>query len=177
MIMYTPILHSPRLILRPFHSGEAKAAYENWYSQSNIAKYMFWGIHNNIQETQEWLDFELSQLNSPDWYRFAIETVHTKRLIGSLLLYYEEEINNWEVAYHFSQEYWNQGYATESLRCAVSFAKKKLHLKNISARYALENAASGRVLTKNGFQKKQVIAYHCQNGAVLREGMLCQLFL
>lgn len=175
--MFTPILHSQRLTLRPFHFGEAECAYENWFSQPNVAKYMFWDVHSNLQETQEWLDFELTQLNDLNWYRFAVEIADTRRLIGSLLLYYEEEINNWEVAYHFSQKYWNQGYATESLKCVVSFAREKLNLKNIAARYALENAASGRVLKKTGFQKEQTITYHCRNGSVFLEGVLCRLLL
>lgn len=99
--MKTPILHSQRLILRPFHFGEAEYAYKNWFSQPNVAKYMFWDVHKNIQETQQWLDFELTQLNALNWYRFAIETADTNHLIGSLLLYYEVEINNWDSSVYF----------------------------------------------------------------------------
>lgn len=175
--MNTPVLYTPHLCLRPFHAGEAQLAYDIWFSQPDVAKYMFWGIHSNVQETQAWLDFELSQIGQPNWYRFAIEERHSRTLIGSILLYYEEEIQDWEVAYHFSRNWWGQGYATESLLRIVIFSRQTLYLHNIAARYARENYASGRVLQKAGFQMVGTVPYYCNNGSVFYEGVLCRLSL
>lgn len=175
--MNTPVLYTHHLRLRPFHAGEAQLAYDIWFSQPDVVRYMFWGLHSNVQETQAWLDFELSQIGQPNWYRFAIEERCSRMLIGSILLYYEEELQDWEVAYHFSRNWWGRGCATESLLRVIAFSRQTLHLHNLAARYARENSASGRVLQKAGFQKVRTISYHCNNETVFLEGVLCRLNL
>ena len=112
--MITPILHSKRLVLRPFRPEDSVSAYELWFSQPDVAKYMFWKMHDDVQETQKWIADEISWIGEPDWYRFAVEKTEAHQLIGTVLLYFEEEIDDWEVAYHFARDYWNQGFATEA---------------------------------------------------------------
>lgn len=149
-------------------------AYDLWFSQPAVAKYMFWGVHNNVQQTQEWLDFELNQRGQPNWYRFAIECTKTHQLIGSILLYYEDEVCCWEVAYHFALEYWNHGYATESLNRVMQFASEVLHIKEVVARYATENTASGRVLEKMHFCYEKDIVYICNDHRSVYPGIQCR---
>ena len=60
--MNTPILETERLILRPFKENDA----------INV--------------------FELGQVEKSDWYRFAIVLQDTGALIGTALIYYEEEV-------------------------------------------------------------------------------------
>lgn len=57
--MTTPTLQTDRLILRPFTSEDAKDVFECWESDSDVAKYMFWTSHNDIEKTKEWIAFEM----------------------------------------------------------------------------------------------------------------------
>ncbi len=175
--MITPTLYSDRLILRPFQAKDLVPAYQIWFSQPDVAKYMFWKRHDSLQETQAWLSEELSSVKDADWYRFAVENHVTHQLLGTILLYYEEELSEWEIAYCFGRCYWNQGFATESLNRVITFAKESLHLEKIVARYATENTASGRVLEKLGFCFEKSIAYYCNGGTTLLPGALCSLTL
>lgn len=175
--MITPILYSNRLVMRPFRPEDAATAYQLWFSRPDVAKYMFWKMHSNFQETQEWLLDEISSIDDPDWYRFAVERIDDHQLIGTVLLYYEEELSTWKIAYCFAQIFWNQGFATESLRCVISFAKERLLLERVVARYALENKASGRVLEKLGFCHEKDVKYICNNGRTVFPGALCSLTL
>ena len=173
--MNTPVLHSYRLTFRPFRKGDVMSAYDLWYSRPTVAKYMFWDVHRDIEETKEWLAFEMDQRDKPDWYRFAIECSKSHQLIGSILLYYEKDVCDWEIAYHFAQVYWGKGFATEAVIRIIAFAREELHLTSVVARHAKENQASRRVLEKTGFQAEADIQYACNDVREVFPGILCRL--
>ena len=175
--MRTPILETERLTLRPFKENDAIDVFECWESDPDVAKYMFWTSHNDIEKTKEWIAFELGQIEKPDWFRFALELKDTNELIGTALIYYEKEVECWEIGYNLGKKYWGKGYTTEAMRTVINFAKAELNLTQIVGRYAKENPASGKVMDKLGFTCEKDILYECNNGTVLREGIQCRLIL
>jgi len=175
--MITPILKTDRLILRPFKEDDTKNVFECWESDHEVAKYMFWTSHDDIEKTKEWILFELGQIEKQDWYRFAIVLKDTDELIGTALIYYEEEVESWEIGYNLGKKYWNKGYTTEAMNKVIDFAKNQLKLSQIVGRYAKENPASGNVMNKLGFKYEKDIPYECNNGTIKREGIQCRLFL
>jgi len=175
--MKTPILETERLLLRPFKSSDAKAVFDCWESDPDVAKYMFWSSHNDIEKTKEWIDFEIGQIDKDDWYRFALVLKDTGELIGTGLIYYEDEVSCWEIGYNLGKSFWGYGYTTEAMQKIIAFANEKLHIKEIVGRYAKENPASGNVMKKLGFKYEKDIPYECNEGTVLREGVQCRLML
>lgn len=173
--MKTPILETERLRLRPFKREDALAVFEGWESDPEVAKYMFWTSHNDIEKTKEWVAFEIGQIEKDDWYRFAIVHKETGELLGTALIYYEEEVEGWEIGYNLGQKYWNKGYTTEAVKKVIDFATEELKLSEIIGRYAKENPASGNVMQKLGFAYEKDIPYECNNGSVKREGIQCRL--
>ena len=175
--MHTPLLETKRLLLRPFRAEDAADVFSCWESDPDVAKYMFWSSHNDIEKTKQWISFELGQIPRPDWYRFAVVLKDTDELIGTALIYYEEEVACWEIGYNLGKKYWNKGYATEAMKAVIAFAKDQLQLTQIVGRYAKENPASGNIMKKLGFQYEKDIPYECNNGTVKREGIQCRLML
>lgn len=175
--MNTPVLDTERLLLRPFQRTDAEAVFVGWESDPDVAKYMFWTSHNDIEKTKEWIAFECGQITKDDWYRFAIVQKETEDLIGTGFIYFEEEVNAWEIGYNLSKKYWGYGYATEAMMRIVEFAKEELGLTEIVGRYAKENPASGNVMKKLGFEYEKDIPYECNNGSIMREGIQCRLVL
>lgn len=178
--MNTPCLETDRLLLRPIKKSDLQTAYVKWFTDPDVARYMFWGLHGNIGRTAEWIDFELQMIEVSDWYRFIICKKTAERSdipCGSVLLYLDEEITDWEIAYHFEKERWGQGYASESVRNVLLFAKNKLKLTHVMARYAIDNEASGRVLRKTGFQRCRLIDYWCDDHRTRLDGWLCKCIL
>ncbi len=173
--MKTPILETDRLILRPFRKTDVQDVFDGWESDSDVAKYMFWTSHNDIEKTKEWISFEIGQIGKDDWYRFAIELKETGVLIGTALIYYEQEVDSWEIGYNLGKKYWGKGYATEAMTRVVDFALNILEITEIVGRYAKENSASGNVMKKLGFEFEKDIPYECNDGAVKREGIQCIL--
>ena len=175
--MNTPVLKTERLLLRPFVKEDARSVFECWESDPEVAKYMFWTSHSDIEKTREWLSFEIGQIPKDDWYRFALVLKKTHELIGTALIYYEPEVECWEIGYNLGQKYWGYGYATEAAKQIISFAKEKLGILEVVGRYAKENAASGNVLRKLGFEYEKDISYECNDKTVLRAGIQCRLVL
>ena len=175
--MITPTLQTERLLLRPFTYEDTEDVFTCWESDPDVAKYMFWTSHNDIEKTKEWLAFEIGQIEKDDWYRFAIVLKDTDELIGTGLIYFEEEVDSWEIGYNLGKKYWGNGYTTEAMRRIISFAKEELGITEIVGRYVKENPDSGKVMEKLGFQFEKEIPYECNNGTVLREGIQCRLVL
>lgn len=168
--MKTPILETDRLILRPFCIEDVQEVFECWESDPEVAKYMFWDSHNDINKTINWVKKELSKIDSDDWYRWAILLKETGELIGTGLIYYEEEYGKFEIAYNLGQKAWGFGYATEAMQEVIIFAKSKLEIKEIMGRHAKENSASGKIMNKLGFTFIKDIPYECNRGKNLYEG-------
>ena len=175
--MKTPILHTERLDLRPFTADDAQDVFECWESDPDVAKYMFWCSHNDIEKTKNWVRKEQDKVNDSNWYRFAIVLRESGALIGTGLIYFEDEVDCWEIAYNLGKAYWGNGYVTEAMREIIAFAHDELEINEIVGRYAKENPSSGNVLKKLGFQYEKDIPYECNRGGVLREGIKCRLYL
>ena len=175
--MQTPVLYTKRLQLRPFQESDATDVFECWESDAEVARYMFWTSHDDINKTEEWIAFEIGQIHKDDWYRFAIVEQESGNLIGTGLIYYEDEVSSWEIGYNLGQRYWNKGYTTEAMQAILQFAKHTLGIKEIVGRHAKENTASEYVMKKLGFQYEKDIPYECNNGAVLMEGKMHRLYL
>lgn len=175
--MNTPVLESDRLVLRPFNNSDVEDVYNVWESDPKVAKYMFWTSHNDISKTEEWINFEIGQIEKADWYRFALVLKDTDELIGTGLIYYEDEVESWEIGYNLGRKYWQKGYATEAMKTIILFAKNKLHIKEVVGRYSKENAASGNIMKKLGFQIEKAIPYECNDGTIIREGIQCRKYL
>lgn len=56
------------------------------------------------------------------------------------------------LGYEIHPAYWSNGYATEALGAVVSYAHQELGLNRLEAWTTEGNAASDKVLLKNGFQ-------------------------
>lgn len=175
--METPILETERLLLRPFKETDVMDVFEGWERDPDVAKYMFWTSHNDIEKTKEWLNFEIGQIYKDDWYRFAIVLKETNELIGTGLLYYEEEVSCWEIGYNLAKRFWGKGYTTEAMGRIISFAGEELAIKEIVGRFAKENPASGNVMKKLGFEFEKEIPYECNDGAVCMEGLQYRLYI
>lgn len=175
--MRTPILETDRLLLRPFYREDAEAVFTCWESDPDVAKYMFWTSHNDIQKTKEWISFELEQITSDNWFRWAVILKDTNELMGTGLIYFEEEYNLFEIGYNFGKQYWGKGYATETMQAIISFAKDTLGVKEFVGRYAKGNSASGNVMKKLGFVYCKDIPYEANEGKVQYEGVECRLVL
>ena len=168
--MRTPIIETERLILRPLCLEDAEEVFECWECDPDVARYMFWTSHDDLNKTKEWLKFEISKIDSADWYRWGFVLKESKALIGTGLIYFEEEYNMFEVGYNLGKKAWGCGYTTEAMKKIIHFAEHELGIKEIVGRHAKDNLNSEKVLIKLGFIYIKDCPYKCNEGKTLYEG-------
>lgn len=150
--MRTPILESDRLFLRPLTIKDADEAFANWASDPDVAKFMRWDVHKDVSETEAWLASEEALVESGEVYNWGFVLKKTGELIGSGGLIFKDEKGMYELGYNIMKKYWNQGITTEAARRIIDFGKCELHQNRFYCCHAKDNPASGKVMTKVGFQ-------------------------
>lgn len=88
-------------------------------------------------------------------FHFAIWEKEQANIIGFIqLTAVDWRVPKGEVRFFIDREYENQGLMTEALQKMVLFAFDQLGLEKISARPAMDNYASQRLVRKVGFQRE-----------------------
>lgn len=157
--MNTPILETKRLLLRPMKASDVEEVFRNWTSDPEVAKFMRWSTHENVEVTREWLQSEEDELESDELFDWGFVLKETGELIGSGGLSYVESRGVYELGYNIMRKYWNQGLTTEAAKCIVEFALNELGQNELFCCHAKDNPASGRVMEKAGFVYQKDAVY------------------
>ena len=95
-------------------------------------------------------DFDFSKyLNRDDI--FAIRLKENKKLIGILTIFPMDD-KNIEIGYGIGSSYWNNGYATEAVKCFLKYLFNERKQETIYASFFPENVASKRIMEKVGMR-------------------------
>lgn len=138
------ILHTERLILRPFREGDAEAMYRNWTSDERVAKYCRWYAHKSAAETEAYLEMCLKAE-----YCLAITLKGTDEPIGCIDLVGENTVGIPEIGYVLAYEHWGKGLMTETVKAVLDDLLARGYEK-VGACHDVNNPASGRVMEKCG---------------------------
>jgi len=109
-------------------------------------------FEESVSKLNEWIArYETKIMEWP----YAVELVETGKFIGICGI-----IENNEIGYRFSKEYWYLGYGTELVEGLIQFSKT-LGLKNLLAEVIIENKGSYKILKRAGFvvTKQQICKY------------------
>lgn len=137
-------LHTERLILRPFRSGDAQAMYKNWTFDERVARYCRWYPHKNIAETEEYLQMCLEAE-----YSWAITLKDTNEPIGCIDIVGENSVGVPEIGYVLAHDYWGKGIMTEAVKSVLD-ELFRCGFEKVGACHNVDNPASGRVMEKCG---------------------------
>ena len=168
--MTTPKLETDRLILRKIDIDDIDCIFNCWMQDEDVSKYMYWKASNDINETKKFVEFELNNLENDKWNRWIIVLKSTKEVVGTCLIYFNEEENNWDISYNLGKKYWGNGYTTEAMKEVMQFALKVLNIKECIAIHAVENPASGKIIQKLGFKYEKDVPYECNGGKIVTIG-------
>jgi putative acetyltransferase len=143
-------IETKRLILRPIAKDDAEDIFA--YSKNeNVGVNAGWKAHASIEETREIMkSIFLGKENV-----YGIESKEIGKLIGTIGLIDDPKRENSKarmLGYAIGEEYWGNGYTTESAQALIQHGFEKLSLDLISAYCYPYNKRSKRVLEKCGFQ-------------------------
>ncbi|MCC3265140.1 GNAT family N-acetyltransferase [Arthrobacter gengyunqii] len=149
-------LHTPRLLLRSYRSGDL-AAVHRFASDRRLTEYVEWGP-NRPQDSRDFLAACLAETQQDPRraFTFAITASDDDGggpaagpPFGSAGLTLDDA-GTGEVGYVIAADRWGCGYATEAAAAVVHFGFTVLGLDRIRATCRPGNAASSRVLEKTG---------------------------
>lgn len=174
MSLEMPILHTGRLIIRPFRLNDLGAVRQAMDGAE-------WGGSLSLPARRAWLEWTvrnytaLAELYQPPYGERAIVLKATQEVIGAvglvpslmpfgLLPYYRERINPAQAALSFpevglywalAQEFRGQGYATEAAQALVDYGFGGLRLARMVATTEYTNLASQGVMQRLGMRLEQ----------------------
>lgn len=144
------ILETERLLLRAPESRDAAAIAEA-LSDFAVAKNMLAVPHPFTQlDAEAFVADRIAKRAKGEAYSFAIVRKGTGRVLGCCTLSLSDGV--YKLGFWLARAFWNQGYATEAARAALSFAFHDLKAERVLASWFADNPASGRVLDKLGFE-------------------------
>lgn len=152
--MKVPILRTSRLVLRPFEQSDAPRVQE-LAGAREVALNTLQIPHPYPDAVAEaWIG---GHEEDPNNYSFAIDD---GQLAGAIGLRLTHDFDRAEAGYWVGKPFWGRGYATEALDAIIRFGFEELKLHRIYAGYFPRNAASGRVMEKNGMKFEGRLRQH-----------------
>ncbi len=104
----------------------------------------------SVKDAEAWVQKVANEIQRGDQYAFGIY-LNCSGLIGSCGL--RKSGRYWEIGYWIGKPYWEQGFATEAGQAVIKWARTHLSASGFLSGHIEENASSGRVLRKLGFER------------------------
>ena len=143
--------HKPKKVaFRKIEEGDEVAIFKNWASDPEVAKYVTWSAHENVEVTKALVDMWIKEYEDKNTHRFLITFEGKKEPIGSIdVVKYHE--GNPEIGYCLSRKYWNKGYMTQAVNLFIEYLYNQ-GFNKIYIRADENNIGSIRVIEKCGFK-------------------------
>ena len=146
-------IETERLILRKFKKNDYIDMYNNWASREEVAKYMPWSAHKDINLTKELVSGWINEYKNNDTYNWVIELKENHKIIGNISVTKKNDaIYCCEIGYCLSSDYWGKGYMPEAMRGVLDFLFMKVNYNRIECYHKVENINSGKVMEKVGMK-------------------------
>ncbi|MGD9567192.1 MAG: GNAT family N-acetyltransferase [Sedimentibacter sp.] len=145
----TVVLKTERFILRQFKLSDVHDVYVNWSSDKDSAKYNAWSVHENENETKAYVSEWVEHYKKANYYHWAIIDKDNDEVIGSISVSNIKNRKKYcEIGYTVAKKRWNEGIATEVLKCVIEFLTIYVGFEKLRAMHDVRNKASGRVMEK-----------------------------
>ena len=161
MLLPTPTLHTPRLLLRAFAERDAESIYS---LQSNARVLRYWDSPpwTELSRADAFIAACRKMQEEGSGARFAIETRADNTFVGWCSMFrWNPVYRSLGIGYCFDEPSWGKGYATEAVRAMVQWAYDTLDLNRVEAELDTRNAASAKVLEKLGFEREGLRREDC----------------
>jgi len=147
--MSTFQIETNRLILRELSTDDALDFY-NLNLNPKVVQYTGDSSFKSVQHALIFLQ-QYTPYKDYGYGRWAVIEKSTNTFIGWCGLKYHDE-GYVDLGFRFFEEQWGKGFATESSKACIKYAKTTLNLSHLIGRVHPKNIASINVLKKLGFK-------------------------
>ena len=145
------LVETDRLFITEMTADMAMDVHKNSLDE-DIRRFVPDEVFETPEEAEETVEFLMSQYGTADGpLVYAVLLKDGEKNIGYVQL---GPIGGgkWEIGYHVAKPYTCKGYATEAVTAFLPVMAEKVGIHEVYGIRLLENAASGRVLEKCGFE-------------------------
>ena len=154
----TVTLETERLILRRYSISDAEVMFRNWANDPQVAEYMTWEKHPNVEFTRELLAGWVEEYAKENNYFWCIVLKEIGEPIGSIsVVGINEQALSAEIGYGMSRAFWGKGIMPEALHAVLRFLFVEVGFFRIHAKHDIRNPKSGRVMEKCGMRYEGTI--------------------
>ena len=155
--MAVPVLETQNLILRPLRESDLDDLYE-YAIDPAVYNPGMWRPYPSREACAEHLNEMLHEQANDELWWWALECKADNKMIGRCdLKNVVPHVGRSEIGYALNQHYWGKGYATEAIRCVMTYAFDTMNLNRIAAECFTDNAASIHLLEKMGFVREGTV--------------------
>lgn len=145
-------LQTKRLLITPVALSDLDKIHD-LHSLPETDKFNTLGVPESLSDTEgivkDWI--EKNNNGEHQYFTLKIALTGSRTFIGLIALNLSSpKFKSAEVWYKLHSDFWNNGYATESLHKVLEFGFRRLKLHRIEAGCAVANLGSIRVLEKAG---------------------------
>ena len=145
------LVETGRLFITEMTADMAMDVHKNSLDE-DIRRFVPDEVFETPEEAEETVEFLMSQYGTADGpLVYAVLLKDGEKNIGYVQLVPIGE-GKWEIGYHVAKPYTCKGYATEAVTAFLPVMAEKVGIHEVYGIRLLENAASGRVLEKCGFE-------------------------
>ena len=157
-----PSLISDRLSFRKLSIEDANDFY-NLRSHPLVIQYLDREAEKSVKEVFPIIDSVENSIKNNTGIMWVICLRGKFKLIGTIGYWQTEPAHHRaEIGYLLMPDYWGQGLMDEALKTVIGYGWDSMMLHSIEARINPGNAASKKLLLKNGFEKEGYLkeSYH-----------------
>ena len=145
------LVETDRLFITEMTADMAMDVHKNSLDE-DIRRFVPDEVFETPEEAEETVEFLMSQYGTADGpLVYAVLLKDGEKNIGYVQLVPIGE-GKWEIGYHVAKQYTCKDYATEAVTAFLPVMVEKVGISEVYGIRLLENAASGRVLEKCGFE-------------------------
>ena len=150
--MGTVKLITEKSILRQFEKNDAEAMFQNLFGDAEVMRFLPWGTHMSISETEIHLTDCITHYVDQDYYAWAIVPKELKVPIGFIDTVVDITISAIKVDYGIGKSWWHKDYTSDALITLIRFAFEVIKVNRVYATHDPRNPNSGKVMEKCGMK-------------------------
>ena len=143
-----------RLLLRKPRMEDAPLIFAGYAQDPEVVRYLTFLPQRDIKEAAEVVGRFLESWRSGQSYSWLIFQRQSGELVGAISARHDQGIN---LGYALARPFWGKGFMSEAVTAIVNWVFSVPGVFRVWAVCDLDNAASARLLERNGFHQEGIL--------------------
>ena len=150
--MNLPVLHTPRLTLRPLGAADGPALFD-LCSRPEVACFTSWEAWKKPSQADAFIAYQVKQAAAGKWSPWAVCLADTETLIGTMTFTdFDEDARSAEIGFIMHPDKQRLGFTHEAAARVIAFGREELGLHRLAANCEEENVPCQSLLLKLGLR-------------------------